>query len=259
MPIAHLKLLTLLLAVPWLTAVYLGCSSDQLRDARRPPGEQSKGKALDEAALTKRRAEMVREQLQGRDITDDRVLAAMDRVLRHRFIPPELMESAYDDNALPLSLGQTISQPYIVAYMTQALELRGTERVLEIGTGSGYQAAVLAEMAAAVYTIEILPELEARARALLTELGYVNIHFRAGDGYSGWSEEAPFDRILVTAAPENIPQPLIDQLKDGGRMVIPVGAVNQELVILEKGPSGIARRTSIPVRFVPMTGKAQDR
>lgn len=259
MPVAHMKLLFLLVATPWLTAVHWGCSSDPLSGAGQSQGERSKGKALDEAALTMRRAEMVREQLKGRDITDDRVLSAMGRVLRHTFVPPELIQSAYDDNALPLHLGQTISQPYIVAYMTQALELHGTERVLEIGTGSGYQTAVLAEIASAVYTIEILPELEKQARAVLSELGYGNIHFRVGDGYSGWPDEAPFDRIIVTAAPETIPQPLIDQLKEGGRMAIPVGVMNQELIIVEKGPSGIARRTSIPVRFVPMTGKAQDR
>jgi protein-L-isoaspartate(D-aspartate) O-methyltransferase len=207
----------------------------------------------------RRRELMVREQLEGRDITDARVLAAMRRVPRHEFVPKELMDAAYEDNALPLTQGQTISQPYIVAYMTQALDLRGTERVLEIGTGSGYQAAVLSELVPEVYTIEILPELQKQASAVLSKLGYKNIYFRVGDGYLGWPEQAPFDRIIVTAAPEEIPEPLVEQLKVGGRIVIPVGRMNQELTVLEKGKSGITLRSTIGVRFVPMTGKAQER
>jgi protein-L-isoaspartate(D-aspartate) O-methyltransferase len=202
---------------------------------------------------------MVQEQLQARDIIDVRVLAAMREVPRHEFVPAELVESAYEDNALPLKLGQTISQPYIVAYMTQALELRGTERVLEIGTGSGYQAAVLAKIVPEIYTIEILPELQEQASTILSKLGYRNIHFRVGDGYMGWLEHAPFDRIIVTAAPEKIPQPLIDQLKVGGRLVIPVGTFNQDLIVVEKKESGITSLSTIPVRFVPMTGKAQQK
>jgi protein-L-isoaspartate(D-aspartate) O-methyltransferase len=200
---------------------------------------------------------MVREQLQGRDITDACVLAAMLKVPRHEFVPSEYRNSAYSDNALPLKMGQTISQPYIVAYMTQALELKGTERVLEIGTGSGYQAAILAEIVPDVYTIEILPELGEYAQSVLNGLGYRNISFRVGDGYMGWPERAPFDRIIVTAAPESVPQPLIDQLKEGGRMIIPIGVLEQDLVVYEKKKSGVVRRTTIPVRFVPMTGKAQ--
>jgi protein-L-isoaspartate(D-aspartate) O-methyltransferase len=207
----------------------------------------------------RRRERMVREQLEGRDITDARVLAAMRRVPRHEFVPKELMDAAYEDNALPLTQGQTISQPYIVAYMTQALDLRGTERVLEIGTGSGYQAAVLSELVPEVYTIEILPELQKQASAVLSKLGYKNIYFRVGDGYMGWPEQAPFDRIIVTAAPEEIPGPLVEQLKVGGRLVIPVGRMNQELTVLEKGQSGVTLRETIGVRFVPMTGKAQER
>jgi len=205
------------------------------------------------------REQMVREQLQARDITDARVISAMLQVPRHEFVPSELIDSAYTDNALPLKMGQTISQPYIVAYMTQALGLRGTERVLEIGTGSGYQTAVLAQIVPEVYTIEILPELQKQAGALLSKLGYRNIRYKTGDGYLGWPEYAPFDRIIVTAAPEDIPQPLIDQLKVGGRLVIPVGTLNQDLMIVEKGKSGIIRRSAIPVRFVPMTGKAQEK
>jgi protein-L-isoaspartate(D-aspartate) O-methyltransferase len=181
----------------------------------------------------------------------------MRRVLRHKFVIPDLVESAYDDSALPLMLGQTISQPYIVGYMTQALALKGNEKVLEIGTGSGYQAAVLAELAAQIYTIEILPELAQRAETILNRLGYKNIKIRVGDGYQGWPEEAPFDRVIVTAAPDHVPQPLIDQLKSGGRIIIPVGRFEQELVLIEKGEKGVTRHSTIPVRFVPMTGKAQ--
>lgn len=203
------------------------------------------------------REQMVRDQLQARDVKDPRVLAAMRKVPRHRFVTPEVLDSAYDDCALPLMLGQTISQPYIVGYMTQALVLRGNERVLEIGTGSGYQAAVLAELAAEVCTIEILPELARRAEATLDQLGYKNVRIRTGDGYQGWPEFAPFDCVIVTAAPDHVPQPLIDQLSPGGRMIIPVGRYEQDLILIEKGEKGITRRSTIPVRFVPMTGKAQ--
>ncbi len=214
---------------------------------------------LDEAELAKRRERMVREQLQTRDIVNSGVLSAMLRVPRHKFVPMDFVDSAYEDYALPLKMGQTISQPYIVAYMTQALDLHGTERILEIGTGSGYQAAVLAEIVPEVYTIEILPELQKQASTVLSERGYRNIRFRVGDGYAGWPEHAPFDRIIATAAPQNIPQPLIDQLKEGGRIVIPLGSLNQELTILEKTHSRITSHSTIPVRFVPMTGKAQEK
>jgi len=200
---------------------------------------------------------MVETQLRGRDIRDARVLEAMRKVPRHEFVPSDLKAYAYNDGALPLSMGQTISQPYIVAYMTQLLELEGKERVLEIGTGSGYQAAVLAEIVPEVFTIEILPKLGEEAAAVLKSLGYKNIHFRIGDGYAGWPEQAPFDRIIVTAAPRRIPQPLIDQLKEGGVLVCPVGRPDQDLIVLRKGRDGITRRSTIPVRFVPMTGKAQ--
>jgi protein-L-isoaspartate(D-aspartate) O-methyltransferase len=219
--------------------------------------EEPQANAAEGSEFAKRREQMVRDQLQTRDISDARVLAAMRKVPRHEFVPAGIAESAYEDNALPLKLGQTISQPYIVAYMTQALELSGTERVLEIGTGSGYQAAILAEIVPEVYTIEILPELQEHASAVLAKLGYRNIHFRVGDGYMGWPEQAPFDRIIVTAAPEEIPEPLIDQLKEGGRLVIPVGSWSQEITIVIKEKTGVTRRSGIPVRFVPMTGKAQ--
>ncbi len=210
--------------------------------------------APDQFAELRRR--MVRDQLEGRDIRDALVIRAMSKVPRHLFVPPGIINAAYDDTALPLTHGQTISQPYIVAYMTQALGLEGGEKVLEIGTGSGYQAAVLAEIAGEVYTIEILPELALHAKEVLGDLGYRNIHFRTGDGYLGWPEQAPFDAIIVTAAPDHVPQPLEDQLKRGGRMIIPVGRVEQKLLVIEKGDTGTTRRSSIPVRFVPMTGKA---
>jgi len=219
--------------------------------------EQSEMSSPEIAEFARLRERMVRDQLRARDISDPKVLAAMLKVPRHEFAPADLVRSAYDDGALPLELGQTISQPYIVAYMTQALELRGTERVLEIGTGSGYQAAVLAEIVPEVYTIEILPKLQDRATAILGRLGYRNIHFRVGDGYMGWPEYAPFDRIIVTAAPEQVPQPLLDQLKDGGLLIAPIGYPNQELVVFEREKSRIKHRSTIPVRFVPMTGKAR--
>lgn len=200
---------------------------------------------------------MVRNQLEARDIKDPQVLAAMAKVLRHEFVPDDLMESSYDDCALPIKMKQTISQPYIVGYMTQALELQGSERVLEVGTGSGYQTAVLAEIVQEVYTIEILPELSEQAASILTRLGYQNVHFLIGDGYNGWPEFAPYDRMIVTAAPERAPQPLIDQLEIGGRIIIPLGKIDQDLTIIEKVSSGMTRRSAIPVRFVPMTGRAQ--
>ena len=231
------------------------CSLNALT-GRSEESRQARPDSIDQQ-FVEQRERMVREQLQGRDVKDARVLAAMRKVPRHKFVPKDLVSSAYEDYPLPLILGQTISQPYIVGYMTQALELRGGERVLEIGTGSGYQAAVLAEIVREVYTIEILPELAAQAQYTLNALGYKNIRVRCGDGYIGWPEAAPFDRIIVTAAPDHIPQPLVDQLKLEGKMIIPVGSQEQELILVEKNAKGISRRTTIPVRFVPMTGQAQ--
>ena len=248
-----LKYVVAFLVSPYIVS-HGGCSTNWSPTSDK---EQQKASASKTAEFTRLRERMVRDQLQGRDVKDPRVLSAMLRVPRHEFVPGSVVESAYEDSALPLKLGQTISQPYIVGYMTQALELNGTERVLEIGTGSGYQAAVLAEMVPEVYTVEILPELGEYAKTVLNKMGYKNIRFRVGDGYLGWAEFAPFDRIIVTAAPDHVPQPLIDQLKEGGRMVIPVGRLDQDLLILEKGKSGTTRRSTIPVRFVPMTGKAQ--
>ena len=205
------------------------------------------------------RAHMVHGQLEARGIRDPRVLAAMGKVPRHEFVSERYRSQAYDDSPLPIGEQQTISQPYVVAFMTEQLHLKGTERVLEVGTGSGYQAAVLAEICRDVYTIEIIDPLATRARATLERLGYRTVRIRSGDGYRGWPEVAPFDAIIVTAAPDHIPQPLLDQLKIGGRLIVPVGEVNQELIRLTKTADGVREERLLPVRFVPMTGEAQKR
>jgi protein-L-isoaspartate(D-aspartate) O-methyltransferase len=198
--------------------------------------------------------QMVDSQIRGRGVRDERVLDAMRRVPRHEFVPVDQQQMAYGDHPLPIGYGQTISQPYIVGFMTEALMLTESDVVLEIGTGSGYQAAILAEIAREVYSIELVPALAERARETLARLGYRNVHIRAGDGYQGWPEHAPFSRIIVTAAPEEIPRALVEQLAVGGRMVLPVGpsAGDQELRILTKSEDGIATVRSLPVRFVPM-------
>ena len=201
------------------------------------------------------RARMVAQQLRARDIKDPRVLDAMSRVPRHMFVPEASRSMAYGDYPLPIGFNQTISQPYIVAFMTQALKLEPDHRVLEIGTGSGYQAAVLAELAREVYTIEIIEPLAESARQTLKSLGYENVHVKAGNGYEGWPEHAPYDRVMVTAAPEQVPQPLVDQLREGGLMAIPVGRYDQELRILRKTASGLETLDTLPVRFVPMVDK----
>jgi len=201
------------------------------------------------------RQRMVDEQLQGRDIRSRAVLDAMARVPRHRFVPAEAQAGAYHDFPLPIGFGQTISQPYIVAFMTQALDVGPTDKVLEIGTGSGYQAAVLGEIAGTVYTIEIVDALADRSRQLLADLGYRNILVRAGNGYLGWPEEAPFDRIIVTAAPDQIPPALVEQLKMDGLIAVPVGVGEQTLQVLRRTPAGLTLLQSLPVRFVPMVGK----
>jgi protein-L-isoaspartate(D-aspartate) O-methyltransferase len=202
---------------------------------------------------------MVEDQIERRGITDPAVLAAMRAVPRHRFVPPDQASAAYDDRALPIGFGQTISQPYVVAYMTQALQLAPAHRVLEVGTGSGYQSAILGQIVKDVQTIEIVPELAARARALLAELGYSNVHVRNGDAYAGLPELAPFDRIIVTAAPDHVPQPLIDQLAVGGRMILPVGESRQQLVLVTKGAGEIKSERLLDVVFVPLTRGAPGR
>ena len=201
------------------------------------------------------RRAMVDDQLRQRGVASERVLDAMRRVPRHRFVPEAVRSDSYQDHPLPIGFGQTISQPYIVGFMSDALRLEPAHRVLEIGTGSGYQAAILGELVREVYTIEIIPALAGRARAVLEELGYRNIHVRAGNGYLGWPEAAPFDRIIVTAAPDEVPPALVAQLKPGGLMAIPVGDVVQELRILRRTPTAMETLATLPVRFVPMTGK----
>ncbi len=198
------------------------------------------------------RLRMVATQLRARGLEDEAVLAAMSRIPRHVFIPEDVSAFAYADEPLPIGRGQTISQPYIVAYMTEALRLGRTERVLEIGTGSGYQTAVLAEVAGEVWTVELVEELSLRAQARLEALGYGNVHFRIGDGSGGWPEAAPFDGILVTAAPATVPEDLEGQLAPGGRMIIPVGLGAQELVLVERVGDSFRRRSLLGVRFVPL-------
>ncbi len=213
--------------------------------------------AEDDRFLEARRR-MVRYDLQGRDIWDPRVLDAMGRVPRQVFVPREFQNSAYEDAPLPIGQGQTISQPYIVALMTQLVRPTPKSKALDIGTGSGYQAAVLGELCKEVYSIEIVKPLADEARERLAELGYKNVTVRHGDGYNGWPEHAPFDAIIVAASPPEVPQPLIDQLAPGGRLVIPVGHFYQELVLIERDEDGrIRRRTVAAVAFVPMTGEAQ--
>ncbi|MBN2326221.1 MAG: protein-L-isoaspartate(D-aspartate) O-methyltransferase [Candidatus Omnitrophica bacterium] len=209
-----------------------------------------------EESLERSRTRMVNTQIKRRGITDQRILDAMLKVERHRFVPKEMIQYAYEDHPLPIGNDQTISQPYIVAIMTYLLKPKETDVVLEIGTGSGYQAAVLAEIVKDVYTIEIVEPLGKRAIKLLKELNYDNIHVRIGDGYRGWPDKAPFDKIIVTAAPDHVPQALVDQLKVGGRMVIPVGESHQELLLITKDKDGIKKKEILPVRFVPMTGEA---
>ena len=195
---------------------------------------------------------MVEKQIANRGVKDSKVLKAMLKVDRHLFVPEEQRPFAYEDYPLPIGYGQTISQPYIVAYMTEQLNLDKLDKVLEIGTGSGYQAAVLAELADAVYTIEILDELCSSSEKLLNKLKYKNVSVKCGDGYQGWEEHAPYDAIIVTAAPPQIPRILVEQLKEGGRMIVPIGSFDQELVLITKTSSGIQKKSLIPVRFVPM-------
>jgi protein-L-isoaspartate(D-aspartate) O-methyltransferase len=201
------------------------------------------------------REKMVETQIKARGVKDPRVLSALLKVERHRFVPEEYLNSAYSDQPLPIGEGQTISQPYIVALMTELLELKGDEKVLEVGTGSGYQAAILGELAQEVYTIEIIESLASVAKNRLSESGYQNVKVKAGDGYLGWPKAAPFDAIIITCAPDHIPKPLIEQLKEGGRMVVPVGAYAQELKKIVKRSGKIETTDVIPVVFVPMTGE----
>jgi protein-L-isoaspartate(D-aspartate) O-methyltransferase len=227
--------------------VAAACSRDPRRAAKAD---------LSPARLAELRQQMVQEQIAARGLRDPGVLAAMRSVPRHEFVPPAYRDRAYQDSALPIEAGQTISQPYIVALMTELAEVHPGDRVLEVGTGSGYQAAVLAAMGAEVYSIEIVPRLARGARARLQRLGYL-VHLRQGDGYAGWPEHAPFRAILVTAAPPEVPAPLLSQLAVGGKLVAPVGGGEQTLTVVSRDAAGFTRRSVIPVAFVPMTGRAQ--
>lgn len=241
--------------VLWLLA--LGCVLPGC-NPRVPPG----GAAAPESSFAAARKQMIDEQLTapGRGIRNPRVLAAMARVPRHEFVSRAQESQAYADHPLPIGYGQTISQPYIVAFMTEQLDPKPTDRVLEVGSGSGYQAAVLAELVAEVYSIEIVEPLARHAESVLRRLDCRNVKIKSGDGYLGWPEHAPFDAIIVTCAPERIPQPLVQQLKEGGRMIIPVGeAGDQQLYLLEKRGQTVEQRAVLPVRFVPMTGPSQER
>jgi protein-L-isoaspartate(D-aspartate) O-methyltransferase len=211
-----------------------------------------------EGDLANQRQRMVQEQLMARGIHEESVLAAMGKVPREEFVPSAARDFSYTDQPLPIGYSQTISQPYVVAFMTEQLQLKRDDRVLEVGTGSGYQAAILAELAKEVYSIEIVEPLAKGAEATLQRLGYKNVRVKDGDGYKGWPEFAPFSAIIVTCAPDHVPQPLVDQLKEGGRMIIPVGPQEeQELYLSEKKNGQLEQRAVLPVRFVPMVGEAQ--
>lgn len=240
----HANLRTRTLALLGVACLLAGCLRGMVASA---PGDDPDRQA--------ERAQMVEFQLAERGVRDQAVLAAMRRIPRHRFVPEAYAEFAYLDTALPIGHDQTITQPYLVAFMTEALELHGSEKVLEVGTGSGYQAAVLAAIAREVFTIEILEPLATRAEATLAALGYRNIRVRVGDGYGGWPEEAPFDAILVTAATDHVPQPLLDQLAVGGRLLLPLGRADQTLTLIRRRVEGYEYTTLIPVAFVPLTRK----
>ncbi len=240
----------LLAASPCKQSVNSGKSEDQEMKSK-PSAASAKDPYLD------KRRQMVKIQIEARGVRDKKVLDAMLKVPRHEFIPERSRYEAYEDHPVPIGRGQTISQPYIVAYMTEALDLKGDEKVLEIGTGSGYQAAVLAEIVKKVYSIEIVCELEERAKETLKRLGYDNVVTKCADGYKGWAEESPFDAIIITAAPDEVPPPLLEQLKVGGRLIVPEGTYFQELKLYTRTEQGIRRKNLLPVRFVPMTGEAE--
>lgn len=241
--------------IVWLVGLISVGSAGRLasQESGKPRDQYYERGTFSQAPSSPARA-MIERQLRGRGINDPGVLRVMSAVPREKFVPNELRNSAYDDRPLPIGYGQTISQPYIVAFMTEQLQPKKTQRVLEIGTGSGYQAAVLSDLVSEVYTIEIVRPLAQRAEAVLRELGYKNVRVKAGDGYKGWPEHAPFDSIIVTAAPDHVPAPLVEQLKEGGRMVIPVGPSGaQKLYLLEKQGGQVKQTAVIPVRFVPLT------
>jgi protein-L-isoaspartate(D-aspartate) O-methyltransferase len=213
---------------------------------------------IDEDRYIERRWDMVENQIVSRGINDARVIKAMLKVKRHLFVPKEYLDSAYSDKPIPIEKEQTVSQPYMVALMTELLNSSPGKKILEIGTGSGYQSAILAETGCDLYTIEIIEDTAANARKTLEKLGYSNIKYRIGDGYRGWEENAPFEGIIVTAAPADIPDKLIEQLSQGGRMIIPVGDLSQELLLIENTNEGVKRKKITAVRFVPMTGQSNN-
>lgn len=215
--------------------------------------------AVEDDEFASERARMVERQIAQRGITDPGVLEAMRKVKRHLFVPKRIRGLSYEDTPLPIGYDQTISQPYIVAYMTEVAAVQPGDKVLEIGTGSGYQAAVLAELAGQVYTIEVIKPLADSARMKLKDMGFSNVRVKWGDGYKGWPQEAPFDVIVVTAAPDEVPQVLVDQLKVGGRMVVPVGTFFQEIYLVTRTESGIEKKALLPVRFVPMVHPQKDK
>ena len=243
--------------------VVIACRGDKAPPAPPPASPVPAAAAADSAEADRyaaARNKLVDESIVARGIKDPRVIEAMRKVKRHELVPADLQAQAYEDRPLPIGFDQTISQPYVVAAMTEAAQVAPGEKVLEVGTGSGYQVAVLAELGADVYTIEIVEPLAKRTHALLERMGYTKLHVRIGDGYQGWPEAAPFDAIVVTAAPEHVPQPLLDQLAVGGRLVIPVGKDGeQDLRVITRGKDGTTSETLFPVRFVPMTGKAQQK
>ena len=220
-----------------------------------PPG-LSEG--IDEDRYIERRWDMVENQIVSRGIQDARVIKAMLKVKRHLFVPKDYLDSAYSDKPIPIEKEQTVSQPYMVALMTELLNSSPGKKILEIGTGSGYQSAILAETGCDLYTIEIIEDIAVNARKTLEKLGYSNIKYRIGDGYRGWKENAPFEGIIVTAAPADIPDKLIEQLSQGGRMIIPVGDLSQELLLIENTNEGVKRKKITAVRFVPMTGQSNN-
>ena len=232
---------------------FLPCANPPSVTEKPQPSVES----LDSPATRGARQRMVEEQISARGVRDPRVLEALRQIPRHRFVPPDFQQLAYDDTPLPIGYGQTISQPYVVAFMTEALELQPQDRVLEIGTGSGCQAAVLSLLAREVYSMEIVEPLGRAAEARLKEMGYANVRVRIGDGYRGWPEAAPFDAIIVTAAPPDVPPALVAQLRPGGRMVVPVGRYVQDLIRLRRTAKGLERESLLPVRFVPMVPESE--
>ena len=248
------EFLRLLSTLGALSAIMIGMACRSAGHGE-PAGAAEQGRNGDDADRVAERERMVETQIRARGVADEAVLGAMRQVPRHRFVPIESQARAYDDTPLSIGFNQTISQPYIVAYMTDVLDPQPSDRVLEIGTGSGYQAAVLSALVREVYTIEIVESIATRSRELMAALGYANVHLRQGNGYLGWPEAAPFDKVIVTAAPDEVPPALVEQLAVGGLMVVPVGRGDQVMTIVRKTDRGVTTTETLAVRFVPMVGK----